>query len=221
MTTDNDSDQSIKQKTNRHLSQEPVVLVKSTGTSLFQNELSMEIVKLVHAHLQKAQIEGIISAETSDRVLHSYITNLKQLEHRNRQKQLQERLQTLERMQEQIVNAYHERLGQLTTEIQQFRSITTPNELAVHRNKIHIPQTPRPVPETQPAWVQDTVTQQPKRNRHRNKPRITFSSFSKYTFPVVIISALTVIGIRFGMTIFMAAGSLMIVGALFIRFIKK
>lgn len=221
MTTDNGPDQSINQKTNRHLLQEPAALVQSEDTSLFQNELSMEIVELVHAHLQVAQIEGIISAETSDRVLQSYITNLKQLEHSNRQKQLQERLQTLERMQEQLVHAYHERLGQLKTEIQQFRSITTPNELAVHQNIIRIPQTPRPVPETQPAWIQSTVTQQPKRNQHRNKPRITFASFSKYTFPVIIISALTVIGIRFGMTIFMAAGSLMIGGALFIRFIKK
>ena len=221
MTTDNDLDQSISPWTDQHLRQEPALLVNGEDATRFQNELSMDIVKLVRAHLKKAQIKGIISAETRDRLLRSHIADLRELENSNRHKQLQDRLQTLERMQEQLVHAYHENLGQLQMEIQQFQNISAPNELAVHRNSTHIPQNPRHVPEPQQSRVRRTVTPRLKRNRKRKIPHVTVSSISKYAFPIGIISGLTTIGIRFGMTIFMVIGALMILGTLLIRFITK
>jgi hypothetical protein len=162
-----------------------------------KNKISVEIVKLVRTHLNNAQIEGIITAEIRDHLLHDHITELKQMEQGLKRKELLERLQELETMQDQLVHAYHESLGQLHTNIQNARSLSTPNEPTIQKNAIHIPQNP-------------SVLSEPKPTRAR-----------KYLLSAVVISALTAIGIRFGMTLFMATGSLMIGGTLLVRFIKR
>jgi ABC-type lipoprotein release transport system permease subunit len=48
-----------------------------------------------------------------------------------------------------------------------------------------------------------------------------FPYLRKYVLPLVIISAFTVIGVRFGMTTFIVTGSLMIGATLLLRLYKK
>ena len=194
------------------------------GPSDFQSEISAEIIKLVRKHLQNAQIEGLITAKIRDRLLHRYITELTQLEHNLKQTALQARLQKLEQMQEQLVHAYHENLSQLQHEIQQFRDVSPPNKLSVQQNDLHNLQTVKTASEPIQArlsWIPQGKARQSKRYRFNAFQHIRFFSIGKYLLSATIIGALTLIGIRYGMTIFMAAGSLLIGGTLFIRFVKR
>ncbi len=189
-------------------------------TSDFQTEISVEIIKLVRKQLQNAHIEGLITAQTRDRLVRRYITDLKQLEQSIKQKALQERLQKLEKMQEQLVQAYHDNLSQLHTEIQQFRSVSTPNESTMPRNDTSTPQTSI-TPELKQVRLPQPRARRSLRNRFKILHQINIPSFSKYFLSIIIIGALTAIGIRYGMTLFMAAGSLLIGGTLLVRFIKR
>jgi hypothetical protein len=189
-------------------------------TSDFQTEISVEIITLVHKQLQNAQIEGLITAQTRDRLVQRYITDLKQLEHGIKQKALQERLQKLEKMQEQLVQAYHNNLSQLHTEIQQFRNVSIPNESPVPRNDTSISQTSI-ASEPKQVRLPRPQAKRSLRNRFKIRQQINIPSFSKYLLSAIIISALTAIGIRYGMTFYMAAGSLLIGGTLLVRFIKR
>lgn len=187
----------------------------------FQTEISVEIIKLVRKQLQNAQIEGLITAQTRDRLVHRYVTDLKQLEQSIKQKALHERLQQLEKMQEQLVQVYHDNLSQLHTEIQQFRSVSTPNESTVPRNDTYIPQTTSTASEPKQMRLPRPRSRRSIRTQFKTIQQISFPFFSKYLFSTIIISVLTAIGVRYGMTIFMAAGSLLIGGSLLIRFIKR
>lgn len=169
--------------------------------------------------VQNAQIEGHILAKTRDRLVHRYITDLKQLEQSIKQKALQERLQKLEKMQEQLVQAYYDNLSQLHTEIQHFQSVSTLNESTVPRNDTSILQTsiasePKQVRLSRPRVRRSLY------NRFKTLQQITIPSFSKYLLSAIIISALTAIGFHYGMTFFMAAGPLLIGCTLLVRFIK-
>jgi hypothetical protein len=185
----------------------------------FQNEISMEIVTLVRTRLQKAQKEGMITAAITDRLLQSYITDLKQMEHGTTRKQLLERLHTLEKRQEELVHAYYESLRQLQTEIQQYQNVSTSNEATIQGNENPSPRTPRTLSDPEPARFNQSV--RPKRNRSRGIQQTVFSSLSKFVLPIVIISTLTIIGIRFGMTPFIVTGSFMIGATLIFRLYKR
>ncbi|MCW4039955.1 MAG: hypothetical protein NWE83_04270 [Candidatus Bathyarchaeota archaeon] len=216
----NDLDRITMESKNGLLLHETPFPLSDNDISDFQTEISMEIIKLVRKQLQNAQIEGLITAQTRDRLVHRYVTDLKQLEHSIKQKALQERLQKLEKMQEQLVQAYHDNLSQLHTEIQQFRSVSTPNKSNVPRNDAYIPQTsiaskPKQVRLPRPRARRSL------RNRFKILQQINIPSFSKYLLSTIIICVLTAIGIRYGMTLFMAAGSLLIGGTLLVRFIKR
>lgn len=192
-------------------------------TSDFQTEISVEIIKLVRKHLTDAQIEGLITETIRDRLLHRYITELTQLEQGIKQKALQSRLQKLEKMQEQLVQAYHENLSQLQTEIQQFRGVSPPNKAPIFQTDSSLPQRPTTVSEFKQAQLpRPQMKAKPSRhNRFNAIQRISFPSIGKYLLSAIVIGALTLIGIRYGMTMFMAAGSLLIGGTLFIRFVKR
>ena len=197
--------------------------MNGNDTSDFQTEISVEIIKLVRKHLTDAQIEGLITATISDRLLHRYIAELTQLEHSIKQQALQERLQKLEQMQEQLLQAYHENLSQFQTEIQQFRKVSPPNKAPMLQNESSISQRPKTVSEPKQARLPRprTRSKPSRRNRFNAIHRIRLPSIGKYLLSAIVISALTLIGIRFGMTMFMAAGSLLIGGTLFIRFVKR
>ena len=186
----------------------------------FQNEISMEIITLVRTRLQKAQMEGRITAEISDRLLQRYITDLKEMERGTKRKQLQERLRTLERKQEQLLHAYYESLRQLQTEIQQNKKVSTLNEVAIQGNENSLSRTPKTLSKPEPARFNQRV-QRPTRNRSRSIQQTVFPYLRKYVLPLVIISTFTVIGIRFGMTTFIVTGAFMIGATLLFRLYKK
>jgi hypothetical protein len=219
----NDLDRSTMESNDDLRLQVTSSLMNDNDTSDFQTEISAEIIKLVRKHLQNAQIEGLITAKIRDRLLHRYYTELTQLEQNLKQKALQARLQKLEKMQEQLVQAYHENLSQLQTEIQQFREVSRPNKAPILQNDSSIPQRPMTVSESKQARLprQQIRARLSRRNRFNAIQRISFPSIGKYLLSAIVIGALTLIGIRYGMTIFMAAGSLLIGGTLFIRFVKR
>jgi len=210
-------------ESNNDLRLQATSFTNSNYTSDFQTEISAEIIKLVRKHLQNAQIEGLITATISDRLLHRYIAELTQQEQGIKQKVLQSRLQKLEKMQERLVQAYHENLSQLQTEIQQFREVSRPNEAPILQNESSIPQKRKTVSEFKQARLPRSQKRaRPLRhNRFNGIQRISFPSIGKYLLSAIVIGALTLIGIRYGMTMFMAAGSLLIGGTLFIRFVKR
>lgn len=184
-----------------------------------KNELSVKIVKLVRTHLHNAQIEGIITADTRDRLYHVYVKDLKQMERGVKRKEMLERLHALENMQSQLLHAYQESMGELHTEIQKFQSSSALNEPLIQKDESLISQAPRVERKPKPTRRQRKITRQSIQDKFRNIQKLSSSSI-KFLLAGAIITLLTFIGIRFGMTLFMAMGSLMIGGTLLIRFIK-
>jgi hypothetical protein len=217
----NDLDRSLMNRNNGLLLQDIQFLLNDTLARDFQTELSVEIIKLVHKQLQNAEIEGRITAQTRDRLLHRYITDLKHLEHGIKRKTLHERLQQLEKMQEQLVQEYHENLSQLHTEIQRFQVVPDPNETMIHRTNTRPPQPLLTTAESKQVRLPKASHKRAQLNRFKAIQRIGVSTLRKYLLSTIIITALTMIGIQYGMTIFMAAGSLLIGGTLLLRFLKQ
>ena len=220
MATDQDPDWSRIPGKKGQRRREKVFQLNDQEVHPLQNEISMEIVTLVRTRLQKAQMEGRIPAEISDRLLHRYITDLKQMEHGTTRQQLQERLRTLEKRQEELVHAYYDSLRQLQTEIQRYQNVSTSNEVALQGNEKPISRTPGTMSEPEPARFNQN-TQRPKRTRDRSLQHSVFPYLRKFVLSSVIISTLTIVGISFGMATFMATGSFMILGTLLFRLYKK
>ncbi len=222
MANTNDQDRSSMLSNNNQFSellQEAAFSMGDDELSDFKNEISLELIKLVRTHLNHAQIKGIISTEIRDYLLTRYVADLKQMEQGIKQRKLLKRLQELETMQEQLVQVYHESLDDLHTEIQEFRSDTTMNESITQSDEHLTSPAPTVVLEPKPTQVKPQIARPATKSRFR-KIQTQYASFRKYLLSATIISAFTIIGIHFGMTIFMATGALVIGGTLLTRFAK-